>query len=345
MSANSKQNDQNPENDVYKLVSVAIILIFVAILSYVMLGLAGVSFNRDDPQQTPTETTDAEPSKKPPSETKPDEPPIETQTSDAETQTEPETSEATPESTEPDPYLDGDEPVEDVFSPSELEELYPDAVLTQTSDLGREYLDRIVFLGDSTTYGLARYSMLRGGRNTKQVWTPLSGTLTLWQATMTKIYYPDDDCELLISEAVERKKPEILVVTLGVNGIAIMKEDYFVSEYEKLINSVMEKSPDTKIILQSIFPVASSYRAQEQINNEKITAANGWIAALADKLGIWYLDTYSALVGEDGYLPEEYQNGDGMHLNETSFTIELNYIRTHGIPDYAANADESVYEG
>ena len=31
-----------------------------------------------------------------------------------------------------------------------------------------------------------------------------------------------------------------------------------------------------------------------------------------------------------GYMPEEYTNGDGLHLNPNSFGIVINYIRTHG---------------
>ena len=62
---------------------------------------------------------------------------------------------------------------------------------------------------------------------------------------------------------------------------------------------------------------------------DKIAAANRWIVEVADECGVKFLDTYSALVGADGWLPAEYQNGDGMHLNSTSFTIELNNLRTH----------------
>ncbi|MFA6948474.1 MAG: GDSL-type esterase/lipase family protein, partial [Eubacteriales bacterium] len=224
-----------------------------------------------------------------------------------------------------------------VFAPSELETVYPGTVLAATDDMGREYLDRITFLGDSTTYGLIRYSMLRDGRSTKQVWTPVSGTLTLSQASITKIYYPDEDTELTITEAVEKKPPDILIITLGVNGISFMKQDYFVGEYDKLIASIQEKSPYTQIILQSILPVARSYPNQDQINNEKISEANGWIAELAQTRGVKYLDTYSALVSEDGYMPEEYQNGDGLHLNEISFQTELDYIRTHALTQSAEN--------
>jgi len=173
--------------------------------------------------------------------------------------------------------------------------------------------------------------MLKDGRETTQVWTPVNGTLTLSQVSIATILYPETSEEITIAEAVERKQPSILLITLGVNGVSFMDETYFKSEYKKMLEIIQSKSPNTYIILQSIFPVARSYPNQNQINNEKISAANEWIATIANDMKLPYLDTYSVLVGEDGFLPEEYQNGDGIHFNETGFNIELNYIRTHAL--------------
>ena len=220
--------------------------------------------------------------------------------------------------------------------------LYPDTVLAETADAGQAYIDKLVFLGDSTTYGLRAYKMLAGGKDTTQVWTPKTGTLTLSQASFATIVYPETDEELTIADAVAKKKPEYLVITLGVNGVSFMKEDYFKSEYKKIIESVQTASPDTKIICQSIFPVAKTYARLESINNELIDAANKWICEIAAECGVKYLDTNSALRDADGWLPEDYHNGDGMHLQTNSFTIELNNIRTHAWPGEADAASEST---
>ena len=220
--------------------------------------------------------------------------------------------------------------------------LYPDTVLAETADAGQAYIDKIVFLGDSTTYGLRAYKMLAGGKDTTQVWTPKTGTLTLSQASFATIVYPETDEELTIADAVAKKKPEYLIITLGVNGVSFMKEDYFKSEYKKIIESVQTASPDTKIICQSIFPVAKSYARLDSINNDLIDAANKWICEIAAECGVKYLDTNSALRDADGWLPEDYHNGDGMHLQTNSFTIELNNIRTHAWPGEADAASEST---
>lgn len=198
--------------------------------------------------------------------------------------------------------------------------------LGQTEDMGQEYVDKFIFLGDSTTYGLGYYGVVA----TNQIWTPESGTLTLNLWGTTAISYPDTGSLVHIPDAAEAKKPEYMLITLGVNGVSFMDEEYFTSEYTNLVNAIKEKSPDTKIILNSIYPVAMSYKYIGDINNDKITAANSWIQNIAAATGVKYLDSYSVLVGENGFLPEDAHNGDGMHLTKESFDKVIANLRTHG---------------
>ena len=207
---------------------------------------------------------------------------------------------------------------------------YP-AQLGETPDAGREYLDKFVFLGDSTTYGIGVYY---GYGYTElcpssQVWTPASGTLTLSNYSIATIVYPETGEELPIAEAAARAKPEILMITLGVNGISFMDEEWFIRDYTDLVNNIRKASPFTKIILNSIYPVAASYQYQKDINNDKVNAANGWIKRIAENTGCRFLNSHECLVGSDGFLPESSQNGDGLHLNGEAFTTVMHYIRTH----------------
>lgn len=208
-------------------------------------------------------------------------------------------------------------------------------VLKETSDYGQDYIDKIIFVGDSTTNGLKAYGVLSGGKNTKQVWTPASGTMTL-DANITKktIVYPDSGEEISIPEAAGRKKPEYMVITLGVNGVSFLDEGDFIKYYKKLVNAVKDASPNTKIILQSIFPVTADYsNSGKGITNAKISTANTWVKKVAEECDVKYLDTHSVLKDSSGALPLSRCNGDGIHLNEAGFDLELSYIRKHGYVD------------
>ena len=202
-------------------------------------------------------------------------------------------------------------------------------LLAETEDAGQEYIDKLTFLGDSTTYGLKYYEVLSGGKNTTQVWTPASGTLTLFNYATATIVFPEDGQEINIVDAVTRKLPEYLVITLGVNGVSMMDEDWFKTDYTALVQSVQAASPDTKIICNSIYPVENDYEQIESINNTNIPQANEWIKAVAEATGCKYADSASVLKAEDGSLREDYGNGDGIHLNADGFNAVLNYLRTH----------------
>lgn len=220
-----------------------------------------------------------------------------------------------------------------VYTQQELLNLYPGAVLPLSQDAGDDYINDIYFVGDSTTHGMAYYGVLKDGKETDKVWTPRSGTLAIWNVLTEKIVLPEDDSEMTIIEAVSLKKPKKIVFTLGVNGVSSQSEEAFVSFYSDLIDSVKKVSPDTVIILQSIYPVCSYYQYVNSISMEKINLANSWIAKLAYDKNCYYLNTCSVLVDESGYLNPDYCNGDGIHISPEGFEVILNYIKTHSVQE------------
>ena len=198
--------------------------------------------------------------------------------------------------------------------------------LPESTDAGEGYVGKLTFIGDSTTYGLKAYEVVDG----LQVWTPASGTLALFNQSFATIVYPATGEEIPIVDAVSAAKPEYLVLTIGVNGVSMMDEAAFKSDYIDLISRIQAASPDTKIICNSIYPVEASYEAKDNgINNEVIDRANGWILQIAEETGTHFTNSASVLKGDDGKLIHEFGNGDGLHLSPEGFNAVLNYLRTH----------------
>lgn len=215
--------------------------------------------------------------------------------------------------------------------PTAAPEVTPPPVrLAETEDMGQEYLDKIVFYGDSNTNALRLQEILPGGYATTQVWTPMSGTLTLNRWDTDGVVYPETWTEMPVTEAMALKKPVYLIVNVGANGVSFMDEAYFKSEYSEMIAALKAASPDTKIICSSLFPVADSYPNQSQINNAKLAEASRWIYEVAAEQGVRYMDSASAVRNENGALPENLHIGDGYHLNGEAHRMVLKYIRTHG---------------
>ena len=188
-----------------------------------------------------------------------------------------------------------------------------------------KYLENIVFVGDSTTYGLYAYGYL----DRSQIWVPKNGTLALFLATTEPLFDSTDGSELTLYEMSLKHKPKYMVITLGVNGVSFLAEEYFKGYYESVINEVKRASPNTKIILQSIYPLCSNYDTSNGINNIVIFKGNGMIAEIAKKYKLPYLNTASEFVDGTGYRPIEYTNGDGLHLSPAGYEFILKYIETH----------------
>ncbi len=209
----------------------------------------------------------------------------------------------------------------------------PDGVvLDQTDDMGQDYIDSIIFLGDSTTYHMINRAVLSGGKETKQVWSGALGTLTLdGNIHKTTIVYPETETEMTVADAAAQKRPRYMVITLGVNGVAYATETQFKAYYGKLIDAVKQASPDTKIMLQSIFPVSEAYDQKGgKLCNANIDIANGWIMEIAADKGCKYLDTASVLKNSGGTMIALYDAGDGIHMTADGYKAILQYVRTHG---------------
>ncbi len=230
---------------------------------------------------------------------------------------------------------DGTVPTEDQAAAEQGQQAAapPSTILAATMDLGQEYQDKLVFLGDSTTYGLSAYNVLPS----YQVWVPASGTLSLFNwAIETVQYYPQGDTvnaqSLSIADAAAAGQPEYLIVTLGLNGVSILDESQFRDYYTGLLQAIQAASPNTRLICQSIFPVIDpGYTGgnTEGLTNQQITAANGWILDIANQMGLRYLNTAEVLTDADGNLNISYCSGDGIHFTPDGYNAILQYIRSH----------------
>ena len=201
-------------------------------------------------------------------------------------------------------------------------------LLGESEDMGQDYIDKFVFLVDATNVGLRSYGVLSGGKNTTQVWRTPSGTLTLSGICEKKIIYPQNNVEMTVADAAAKSKPEYLIIALGFEGMNQISREKFVEEYTALIDAIKSASPDTKIILQSVYPIAS--RVKGKVSNAKIDELNSEIYSLAQSCGVKYLDTCTVIKDANGAMKDEYDNGGtGWNLNAKGFEAVLSYVRTH----------------
>lgn len=190
----------------------------------------------------------------------------------------------------------------------------------------RDILDELTFLGDSTTAHMQQRAPLRP----EQIWATKDRYLNLDpRITYARIVAPDTKREETVAEVAARLKPRYLVITLGVDyGVFYYRDkpQTFRLYYEKLLNVIQATSPDTKLILQSIFPVA---KGSAVITNDMIQSANGVIADIARDRGLLYVDQTATLCDGEGYLRPEYcYSEDGIHLTASAYKAILTRLKS-----------------
>lgn len=125
--------------------------------------------------------------------------------------------------------------------------------------------------------------------------------------------------------------PKKIFLLIGINDVS---HNHSVAElakrYERLVRKIREKSPDTKLYVQSVMPINNSItKYKSLIGKEKtIKGFNEQIKGIAEKEGAFYIDLWPALADDKGNLKREYTN-DGLHLTGAGYKAWTNLIRPY----------------
>ena len=125
-------------------------------------------------------------------------------------------------------------------------------------------------------------------------------------------------------------KPEVVVILAGTNDIAGNTGPMRLEDIQANLASMCELARANKIrvVLSSVLPVHDSARdteghaiiASAWRPPEKILALNEWLKAYAAAHGHIYLDYFSAMVDEHGWLRADLAD-DGLHPNAKGYAV------------------------
>ncbi len=184
-----------------------------------------------------------------------------------------------------------------------------------------EYLADTVFIGDSRTNGLTRYGFVSQGN----VYA-IDGFNHVSARTQKFLVLSGTNRKLTIAEAVGLVQPTRVIVSFGINGIAFMDSESFMSEYAGLLDDLKAASPDTLLVVQSILPVSANKAASSPgMSNRAIDSCNQKLKALTEEKGGIFLDSSGVLKDAKGNLASQYDSGDGLHLNKPAYQALLDF--------------------
>ncbi len=130
---------------------------------------------------------------------------------------------------------------------------------------------------------------------------------------------PGDHCDGISArlDEVLKNRPSKIFLMAGVNDLAFYPPSKVFPKYERLVEAILAKSPQTKLYLQSILPV-NNIVSPTPVDNDDIRTLNEDIRKLAAKKGLIFIDLYPLLLDLDGNLDAAYTS-DGIHLNGAAY--------------------------
>ena len=189
-----------------------------------------------------------------------------------------------------------------------------DARLTQQPV--KPSLSRVVFLGDSITYG---WPGLRGDGKFKGVDVINRGVTSQLTAQML-LRFRQDVIEI---------HPQVVVILGGSNDLEFLIPPAVpVVESNVASMAQLARANGIRTILASVPPV-SDYEldvgGQPALRTrthppERIREINDWMRDFAQKNGCMYLDYYSSLVDDKGFFKKGF-SVDGLHPNDRSYAL------------------------
>jgi lysophospholipase L1-like esterase len=125
-------------------------------------------------------------------------------------------------------------------------------------------------------------------------------------------------------EPIIEEKPEKIFIEIGINDLGInLPNDTLIKNYNKIIEKLKSETPNSKIYIQSIFPVKNESQYLKSITNpevnKNVVLVNKELKSICEKKKLTYIDIYSSFELE-GQMNPKYSI-DGVHLNGAGYLL------------------------
>lgn len=198
--------------------------------------------------------------------------------------------------------------------------------LPEFETVTESYFDDALFIGDSRTVGIKKYTDL--------------GNASFFSETGMSIYNIFDKKLLEPTISDEKKSLEDVLtentygkiyLMVGINELGRGTADTYFAEYSKVIERIRQLQPEAIIFIEGNMNVTKEKSDNDPIfNNVNIGIRNAKIAALANQKDIFYIDINEAVTDDEGYLMDEY-TFDDVHLKAKYYSIWKEFLLAHGI--------------
>ena len=200
-----------------------------------------------------------------------------------------------------------------------------------------EYLNNIVFLGDSIIKGFdfCRDSMIYDGEKILENVTVVASSgyglnhavSDVVQNSVNLIY---DGKAMEPENIIAQRDEKYVFICLGLNDLSWMKVDKYIENYRILVENIKFKNPDKIIAILSVTPLVTGEKSGN-MDNGVITAANNMLIELASEQGVYFIDWAAAIRDENNGLHKNLSSDGYCHLKVSAYNLLVEYLLHHPI--------------
>ena len=192
------------------------------------------------------------------------------------------------------------------------------------------YFADAAFLGNSLMEGLHLFGGLQDGAF-------YSGTsASVVSVSAVKDCKDQYGAPSTMLHALLEKQYKKIFVLFGINELGFQK-DAFIDIYADLLGDIAAGEPDAEIYIFSLTPITQKRSdAEELFTRARIEEFNEAIAQMAERGGWHYMDLYTAMADENGWLPEADASKDGIHFNGPKYAQWVDFLKTYPYGSYPA---------
>jgi len=120
-------------------------------------------------------------------------------------------------------------------------------------------------------------------------------------------------------DGITKYQPAKIFLMIGVNDISVHSKEKIIEDYKSIVDKIVEKSPKTKLYLQSILPVNNDIRNSGKSNSD-IISLNSNIQKIASENGLVYVNLHPLFLDKEGRLDSKLTQ-DGIHIDVKGYLI------------------------
>ena len=187
----------------------------------------------------------------------------------------------------------------------------------QSAAVDKSYLDSCCIITDSTLLQMGEYGRFQKANVFG------SSQLNAVNCTTTKV--ESNFGTETVYDIIKNKKPNDLYIMLG-SDLGTSSTEDMIASYTTLVNNLHGSLPSMDIYVMQLPPVIYDSDVK---SNEKVNDFNKRLLAMCNTIGVYCIDTNTALKNESGALKEEYWSYDTLALSDAAYDAVIDYILTH----------------